>query len=120
MGMYDTLNGEQVKAFPWYSFDASDKRLGSAIVGHGGDLAYYSSKKHKEEYENWKKKNLSETDLEDMKKIGSTPKKIEDDAVPYRSFSRNYRRAEKPRPGLPSGEGCCKQSDPEQLVVRRS
>ena len=26
----------------------------------------------------------------------------------------------KPRPGLPSGKGCCKQSDPEQLVVRRS
>lgn len=22
MGMYDTLNGEQVKCFPWYSFDA--------------------------------------------------------------------------------------------------
>lgn len=56
MGMYDTLNGEQVKAFQWYSFDASDKRIGSAIVGHGGNLAYYSSKKHKDEYENWKKK----------------------------------------------------------------
>ena len=53
MGMYDTLNGEQVKAFQWYSFDASDKRIGSAIVGHGGNLAYYSSKKHKDEYENW-------------------------------------------------------------------
>ena len=26
----------------------------------------------------------------------------------------------KPRPGLPSGKECCKQSDPEQLVVRRS
>lgn len=33
---------------------------------------------------------MSETDLEDMKKIGSTPKKIEDDTIPYRSFSRNY------------------------------
>ena len=28
----------------------------------------------------------------------------------------HYRRAGKPRPGLPSGEECCKQSDPEQLV----
>ena len=43
--MYDTLSGEQVKAFQWYSFDASDKRIGSAIVGHGENLAYYSSKK---------------------------------------------------------------------------
>ena len=27
----------------------------------------------------------------------------------------HYRRAGKPRPGLPSGKDCCKQSDPEQF-----
>lgn len=27
MGMYDTLNGEQVKCFPWFSFYVSASRL---------------------------------------------------------------------------------------------
>lgn len=36
MGMYDTINGEQVKCFPWVSF-------GNGISYHGGDLAYYNT-----------------------------------------------------------------------------
>ena len=39
---------------------------------------------------------------------------------PYGKCIWNYRGRRKPRPGLPSGKECCKQSDPEQLVVRRS
>lgn len=41
MGMYDTLNGEQVKCFPWYSFDAMPLAQAGFINGHGGSLAYY-------------------------------------------------------------------------------
>lgn len=37
MGMYDTINGEQVKCFPWVSlYDGS-------ISYHGGDLQYYGT-----------------------------------------------------------------------------
>lgn len=35
MGMYDTINGAQVKCFPWTSI------YNGAITYHGGDLAYY-------------------------------------------------------------------------------
>lgn len=35
MGMYDTINGEQVKCFPWVSL------YNNEIIYHGGDLAYY-------------------------------------------------------------------------------
>lgn len=41
MGMYDTLNGEQVKCFPWYSFDVMPLAQAGFINGHGGSLAYY-------------------------------------------------------------------------------
>ena len=37
MGMYDTINGEQVKCFPWISF------YKEAIGYHGGDLRYYNT-----------------------------------------------------------------------------
>ena len=43
MGMYDTLNGEQVKCFPWYSFDVMSLSTEGSIVGHGGNLKYYSN-----------------------------------------------------------------------------
>ena len=35
MGMYDTINGEQVKCFPWVSLYKDE------ITYHGGDLKYY-------------------------------------------------------------------------------
>ena len=35
MGMYDTINGEQVKCFPWVSLYRNE------ISYHGGDLKYY-------------------------------------------------------------------------------
>lgn len=37
MGMYDTINGEQVKCFPWVSL------YNNAISYHGGDLKYYNT-----------------------------------------------------------------------------
>lgn len=37
MGMYDTINGEQVKCFPWISL------YNNAISYHGGDLKYYNT-----------------------------------------------------------------------------
>lgn len=37
MGMYDTINGEQVKCFPWVSLYHNE------ISYHGGDLAYYGT-----------------------------------------------------------------------------
>lgn len=37
MGMYDTINGEQVKCFPWVSLYHDE------INYHGGDLAYYDT-----------------------------------------------------------------------------
>lgn len=43
MGMYDTLNGEQVKCFPWYSFDVMSLAQAGFINGHGGSLAYYGN-----------------------------------------------------------------------------
>lgn len=43
MGMYDTLNGEQVKCFPWYSFDVMSLAQAGCINGHGGSLAYYDN-----------------------------------------------------------------------------
>lgn len=43
MGMYDTLNGEQVKCFPWYSFDVMSLSPEGSIGGHGGNLKYYSN-----------------------------------------------------------------------------
>ena len=39
---------------------------------------------------------------------------------PYGKCIWNYRGRRKPRARLPSGNECSKQSDPEQLVVRRS
>ena len=36
MGMYDAINGEQVKCFNWTSFN-------NGIVCHGGDLMYYNT-----------------------------------------------------------------------------
>ena len=41
--MYDTLNGEQVKCFPWYSFDVMSLSPEGSIGGHGGNLKYYSN-----------------------------------------------------------------------------
>ena len=43
MGMYDTLNGEQVKCFPWYSFDVMSLSPEGSIGGHGGGLKYYGN-----------------------------------------------------------------------------
>ena len=43
MGMYDTLNGEQVKCFPWYSFDVISLSPEGSIGGHGGNLKYYGN-----------------------------------------------------------------------------
>lgn len=43
MGMYDTLNGEQVKCFPWYSFDVSSIDTEGVVSGHGGGLKYYGN-----------------------------------------------------------------------------
>lgn len=37
MGMYDTINGEQVKCFPWVSL------YKGSITYHGGDLKYYGT-----------------------------------------------------------------------------
>lgn len=37
MGMYDTINGEQVKCFPWVSLYENE------ITYHGGDLKYYGT-----------------------------------------------------------------------------
>lgn len=37
MGMYDTINGEQVKCFPWVSLYKDE------ISYHGGDLKYYNT-----------------------------------------------------------------------------
>ena len=39
MGMYDTINGEQVKCFPWVSFDT----FMNSVSYHGGDLKYYNT-----------------------------------------------------------------------------
>ena len=41
MGMYDTLNGEQVKCFPWFSFYVSAMDTKGVVTSHGGDLKYY-------------------------------------------------------------------------------
>lgn len=38
MGMYDTINGEQVKCFPWVSL------YNDEITYHGGDLKYYGNR----------------------------------------------------------------------------
>ena len=43
MGMYDTLNGEQVKCFPWYSFDVMSLSSAGSISAHGGNLKYYGN-----------------------------------------------------------------------------
>lgn len=43
MGMYDTLNGEQVKCFPWYSFDVMSLTPAGSVGGHGGSLKYYGN-----------------------------------------------------------------------------
>lgn len=43
MGMYDTLNGEQVKCFPWYSFDVMSLTPSGSIGSHGGNLRYYGN-----------------------------------------------------------------------------
>ena len=33
MGMYDTLNSEQVKCFPWYSFDVMSLTPAGSVGG---------------------------------------------------------------------------------------
>lgn len=43
MGMYDTLNGEQVKCFPWFSFYVSAIDTKGVVTSHGGDLKYYGN-----------------------------------------------------------------------------
>ena len=43
MGMYDTLNGEQVKCFPWFSFYVSAMDTKGVVTSHGGDLKYYGN-----------------------------------------------------------------------------
>lgn len=43
MGMYDTLNGEQVKCFPWHSFDVMSLTPSGSIGSHGGNLKYYDN-----------------------------------------------------------------------------
>ena len=43
MGMYDTLNSEQVKCFPWYSFDVMSLTPAGSVGGHGGSLKYYGN-----------------------------------------------------------------------------
>ena len=43
MGMYDTLNSEQVKCFPWFSFYVSAMDTKGVITSHGGDLKYYGN-----------------------------------------------------------------------------
>lgn len=41
--MYDTLNGEQVKCFPWFSFYVSAMDTKGVVTSHGGDLKYYGN-----------------------------------------------------------------------------
>lgn len=41
MGMYDTLNGEQVKCFPWFSYYVSEIEP-CPISAHGGSLDYFA------------------------------------------------------------------------------
>lgn len=44
MGMYDTLNGEQVKCFPWFSLYVSSKDdTNCCITSHGGNLEGYGN-----------------------------------------------------------------------------
>ncbi len=43
MGMYGTLNGEQVKCFPWFSFYVSAMDTKGVVTSHGGDLKYYGN-----------------------------------------------------------------------------
>ena len=43
MGMYDTLNGEQAKCFPWFSFYVSAMDTKGVVTSHGGYLKYYGS-----------------------------------------------------------------------------
>ena len=43
MGMYDTINGEQVKCFPWVHY-YRDNIIKTIITYSGGDLKYYRNK----------------------------------------------------------------------------
>ena len=44
MGMYDTLNGEQVKCFPWFSFYVSpNDDTKCCITNHDGNLGEYGN-----------------------------------------------------------------------------
>ena len=43
MGMYDTINGEQVKCFPWVHY-YRDNIIKTIITYSGGDLKYYGDK----------------------------------------------------------------------------
>lgn len=85
MGLYDTINGEQVKVFPWYNFYPSSLSE-SPVTGHGGSLRYYSSKAEKEE-----DKKVLESFCKNKNSFSdSTPKNMDDDKVPYHSLAYNY------------------------------
>lgn len=43
MGMYDTINGEQVKCFPWVHY-YRDNIIKTIVTYSGGDLKYYRNK----------------------------------------------------------------------------
>lgn len=85
MGLYDTINGEQVKVFPWYSFYPSSLSE-SPVTGHGGNLRYYSSKAEKEE----DKKALESFCKNKNSFSDNTLKDMDDDKVPYHSLAYNY------------------------------
>lgn len=89
MGMYDTLNGEQVKAFPWFSFYLSGIVDEHPISGHGGRLKYYASKKEKEEDKRVVKEHLQDEDELDLIEENIAPE-ADSDKVPYRSLAYNY------------------------------
>lgn len=85
--MYDTLNGEQVKVFPWFSFYLSGIMNEYPISGHGGRLKYYSSKKDDDERN--VKEHLQDEDELDLTEENIVPE-TNDDKVPYRSLAYNY------------------------------
>lgn len=89
MGMYDTLNGEQVKAFPRFSFYLSGIVDEYSISSNGGSLEYYSSKKEKEDEKKTAKEHRQDEDELDLieENIAS---KTDNDKVPYRSLAYNY------------------------------
>lgn len=57
MGMYDTINGEQVKCFPWVHY-YRDNIIKTIVTYSGGDLKYYRNKSkvpYKKFYYNYSK-----------------------------------------------------------------